>query len=711
MTASCSDSTSHTSHAFFSDDAAGARHYLGYDVAALRQQGGYWTAREISQQPALWRQLSGQHPSAAVSRFLAPLLQKPDLRIILTGAGTSAYIGQVLAAELQRQLAPSQRVEAIATTDLVSNPSLYLHSQQPVLLVSYGRSGNSPESVAAVELAEQLVADCSHLIITCNGHGKLAAFSQQHAQRCFLYQLPEQAHDQSFAMTSSFTGMYLATLLSFAADPASLEQAAAATEQLLQQQLPQVQQQATVPCQRMVFLGSGPLQALCREAALKYLELTAGRVLSHYESPLGFRHGPKSLVDGQTQVLLLQSNDRYTQLYDRDLFNELQRDGTALQLDLLQGAQWPTAATLSDVYLALPYIVWCQTLAFFKALQLGISPDNPCPSGQVNRVVQGVTLHPLPSHVPLSSQALCYGLDIGGSKIELAIFDANLQVQQKWRVATPRLDYAEFLAAVLAQITKADAITGQAAPVGIALPGALRHDGTVLSSNLPCLNNHAVARDLSARLRRPVAIGNDCRCFALSEAVFGAGRGRHKVLGYILGTGAGGGFCVNGQLLPGRLAGEYGHVALSALVRERHQLPLFACGCGQTGCVEPYISGTGLARLFQHFGGSGSSEDWLSAYRSQDQAASRAFAAYIDALGAHLAGLCLSVEPECIVLGGGLSQVPEIFRALPHAVQSHLFAGVEVPPIVVAEGGDASGERGAALLGLRLLQEFPLSLV
>lgn len=687
--------------------------YLGVASSELHDRGGYWTAREICQQPALWRQLLAQHPSADLSRFLAPLKQKPDLRIILTGAGTSAYIGQVLALELQRHLSPGQRVEAIATTDLVANPTLYLHSQQPVLLVSYGRSGNSPESVAAVELAEQLVADCAHLIITCNGAGKLATFSQRHSARCFLYQLPEQAHDQSFAMTSSFSGMYVATLLSFAADESSLRLAADLSEQLLQQQLTTIQQQAQIPCQRMVFLGSGPLQALCREAALKYLELTAGRVMSHYESPLGFRHGPKSLVDHQTQLVILQSNDDYTQLYERDLVEELQRDNTALHIYSLQAPQlWPAAAvSLSDVYLALPYIVWCQSLAFFKALHLGVSPDNPCPSGQVNRVVQGVTLHPLPSHVALPAGQLCYGLDIGGSKIELAIFDANLQVQQKWRVATPRLDYPQFLATVLAQIAKADAITGQAATVGIALPGALRHDGTVLSSNLPCLNNQAVARDLSVRLRRAVAIGNDCRCFALSEAVFGAGRGRPKVLGYILGTGAGGGFCINGNLLPGRLAGEYGHVGLSALVRERHQLPLFACGCGQTGCVEPYVSGTGLARLFQYFGGSGSSEAWLSAYREQDQAASRAFAAYIDALGAHLAGLCLSVEPDCIVLGGGLSQVPEIFRALPNAVQSHLFAGVDVPPIVVAEGGDASGERGAALLGLRLNQQYPLALV
>lgn len=293
----------------------------------------------------------------------------------------------------------------------------------------------------------------------------------------------------------------------------------------------------------------------------------------------------------------------------------------------------------------------------------------------------------------------CYGLDIGGSKIELAIFDAQLQVQQRWRVATPTQDLQAFLATVVAQIVKADDLCGQKARLGIALPGVIRADGTVISSNVPCLTGKPVAALLSQQLARPVVIGNDCRCFALSEAVAGAGKGYRKVLGYILGTGAGGGFCLDGQLLPGRLAGEYGHIALSALVAQRHQLALLPCGCGLVGCVEPYISGTGLGRLYQqHCATPVSSIDWATAYRQHEAAAEQTFAVYLDILGAHLAALCLSLEPDCIVLGGGLSQLPELVAALPEAIRGHLFNGVSAPLLFAAEGGDASGVRGAAIL-------------
>ncbi|WP_337880290.1 SIS domain-containing protein [Rheinheimera sp.] len=370
--------------------------YLTLPVAALKQAGGYWTAREISQQPQIWRQVTAEHQPrcAALQQFLQPLLATPLLRIILTGAGTSAYIGQALAAHLQQQLQPGQRVEAIATTDLVSNPGLYLDPALPTLLVSYGRSGNSPESVAAVELAEQLVPGCRHLLITCNSQGKLAQFSQQDPERCYLYALPDATHDQSFAMTSSFSSMYLATLLTFAPDNTYLQQLISGAEQLLQHRLAEIKQQAETPCRRMVFLGSGPLQAIAREAALKYLELTSGQILSHYESPLGFRHGPKSLVDAGTQVLVLQSSDAYTSRYDLDLLAELQRDQKALRLDRLSEQQLLGSSSLPDAWLGLLLILWCQALACFKSMQLGISPDNPCPGGQVNRVVQGVTLYP-----------------------------------------------------------------------------------------------------------------------------------------------------------------------------------------------------------------------------------------------------------------------------------------------------------------------------
>ena len=372
--------------------------FLQLGSTELEQAGGYWTAREIQQQPDLWRQVQLEHQQKqpALQQFLQPLLAKTDLRIILTGAGTSAYIGAALAAFLQQQLPfATQKVEAISTTDLVSHPSLYLDARLPTLLVSYGRSGNSPESVAAVELADQLVPTVQHLMITCNADGKLASYAKHHPERSAVYQLPEQSHDQSFAMTSSFSSMYLATLLTFAPNHSAFEQACTLADHVLQHKLPEIKAQAEQPCQRMVFLGSGPLKAIAQEAALKYLELTAGQVISSFESPLGFRHGPKSLINSDTQILVLQSSDPYSSLYDQDLLAELQRDNLALDSAVLSEAQLGGDNSLPDVWLTLPFIVWCQALAFYKALQLKVSPDNPCPGGQVNRVVQGVTLYPL----------------------------------------------------------------------------------------------------------------------------------------------------------------------------------------------------------------------------------------------------------------------------------------------------------------------------
>ena len=141
-----------------------------------------------------------------------------------------------------------------------------------------------------------------------------------------------------------------------------------------------------------------------------------------------------------------------------------------------------------------------------------------------------------------------YGLDIGGTKIELAVFDSDMQLLHSWRTATPTADYQQFLQTVTAQISIADQRYGSQGSVGIALPGVIRPDNTVLSSNVPCLTNQAVASALAQQLQRPVAIGNDCRCFALSEALLGAGRSFRRVFGAIVGTGAGGGFCLNGQL-------------------------------------------------------------------------------------------------------------------------------------------------------------------
>ncbi len=300
---------------------------------------------------------------------------------------------------------------------------------------------------------------------------------------------------------------------------------------------------------------------------------------------------------------------------------------------------------------------------------------------------------------------MIYGLDIGGTKIEMAVFQPDFSLVERWRVPTPTADYALFLQTVGAQVALADQKYGHKAAVGIALPGVVAPQGLVTSSNVACLNRQLVGIDLTARLQRPVAIGNDCRLFVLSEALLGAGRNYRRVFGVILGTGAGGGLCVDGELYQGRhqLAGELGHQSIAARVLAKYQLPLYRCGCGLEGCAETYISGTGLARLYTHFSQQEvTTYDWLLALRAGDAVAQHCFACYLDALGGALAAQVLVYDPDVLVLGGGLSDIDEIFAALPAAISRHLFAGVEVPPLRRAEFGAASGERGAAILGARL---------
>ena len=367
--------------------------YLNYSEEFLKKNNGYWTAKEICQQPNIWRQASIniEQKRAELNAWLSPLLAKKDLRIILTGAGTSAYVGDSIAAHLNQH--NGRLFEAISTTNIVSNPTQYLLKEIPTLLISYGRSGNSPESVAAVKLADQVVDNIYHLVITCNPDGDLATNAQQQ-NNSFSLLMPEGTLDQSFAMTSSFSSMLVSTLCIFAPDSAQVEIAAQWTENLIAN-TDQLQKFAKRKTSRLVFLGAGGLQGIAKEAALKVLELTAGQVLSYFESPLGFRHGPKSLMNAETEVIFFASSDTYTKLYDNDLLAELARDNQALAITKLDQTSFNHDSELSDVWAGLAYIAYCQILAFYKSIDAGITPDNPCPTGEVNRVVQGVTLYPL----------------------------------------------------------------------------------------------------------------------------------------------------------------------------------------------------------------------------------------------------------------------------------------------------------------------------
>lgn len=365
--------------------------YLNMSTKELENANGYWTAREISQQPDCWKQVANSiSDDLALFDWLKPILENNELRIILTGAGTSAYVGDTLAPFLTQK--NTRLFESVSTTDLVSSPEQYLINNKPTLLVSYGRSGDSPESVAAVELADQVLEQCYHLIITCNSNGSLVKYANQ-SKSAYSVLMPEQTLDKSFAMTSSFTSMYVATLLIFD----SFNQVNAASEiaeKIINNLSDDIYAFSKITNNKHIFLGSGGLSGIAKEAALKYLELTGGKIGCFTETNLGFRHGPKSNVDKKTIVTVMSSNLEYTRQYDLDLINEIKSDGIALEIQNLYEILPAQISELNDEWLGLTYIVYCQILAFFKSKALGMTPDNPCPTGEVNRVVKGVTLYP-----------------------------------------------------------------------------------------------------------------------------------------------------------------------------------------------------------------------------------------------------------------------------------------------------------------------------
>jgi len=307
-----------------------------------------------------------------------------------------------------------------------------------------------------------------------------------------------------------------------------------------------------------------------------------------------------------------------------------------------------------------------------------------------------------------------HGIDIGGSKIELVGFvehDGELHERHRRRVATPRDDYAAFVDAVAQLVEEADTALGATGSgggrVGLGLPGIVdRASGRQLSSNVPALNGRRVAAELGARLARPVAIGNDCQCFALSEAQGGAAAGLPSMFGAILGTGAGGGFCVGGRLVAGHngIAGEWGHWSVPATLLERHGLAVLDCPCGLRGCLERYVSGSGLAALgAQLLGEPPIAAAALEARAAAgDAGARRVLAVHLDLLAHGLAGLVLAYDPAAIVLGGGLSKLAHLYAELPRALARHLFHGLPLPAILPPRFGDAGGARGAALLARQL---------
>ena len=371
-----------------------------------------FTAKEIAQQPSTWRKTLRQvgQIRQELTKFIEKTTKQEDFDIVLTGAGTSEFVGNSVYSYLNRFY--DYKVKSYATTDLTASPENFISATKPTLLVSYGRSGDSPESIGAIQSVEAVNPKVHHLFITCNKDGALSLRANKDGDRCFAINLTPETLDQSFAMTSSYSNMYLATLLAFAKEEyeelvKSVEHLASTVEKWLETDFHLAQDMVQqYNFERIVYLGTNTQKGVAQESALKMLELTAGRVVTMFDTPLGFRHGPKSIIDDTTLTVLYLSDHIYQRQYELDLLKEMavQRKGNKIlvvantaSLEAKELADWYycfEGQARDNVVNGLAYITIAQLIALFKSLSLSITPDNPCPTGEVNRVVKGVILYP-----------------------------------------------------------------------------------------------------------------------------------------------------------------------------------------------------------------------------------------------------------------------------------------------------------------------------
>lgn len=383
---------------------------LNYTKEELLELGAEITTREIYQQPDVWKEAfeAYQAKCEEIAAFLQDIADRHDyIKVILTGAGTSAYVGDTLVPYFKEVYDERKwNFNSIATTDIVANPETYLKKDVATVLVSFARSGNSPESVATVDLAKALVDDLYQVTITCAAEGKLALQAHGDDRNLLLLQ-PAASNDAGFAMTSSFTSMMLTALLvfdptEFAVKAQRFEVVTSLARKVLDNAA-DVKELVDLDFNRVIYLGAGPFFGLAHEAQLKILELTAGQVATMYESPVGFRHGPKSLINEDTVVLIFGTTSDYTRKYDLDLVREVAGDHIARRVVLLSDQAFDLenvkevalgcGGVLNDIYRVFPYIVYAQLFALLTSLKVENKPDTPSPTGTVNRVVQGVIIH------------------------------------------------------------------------------------------------------------------------------------------------------------------------------------------------------------------------------------------------------------------------------------------------------------------------------
>ncbi len=291
------------------------------------------------------------------------------------------------------------------------------------------------------------------------------------------------------------------------------------------------------------------------------------------------------------------------------------------------------------------------------------------------------------------------GTDLGGTKIEAVALDAAGRTLLRERIATPH-DYQASLAALQELVARCERRLGDEATVGISMPGAVSlATGLIKNANSTWLNGRPFVVDLSARLERPVRVANDANCFALSEAIDGAAAGKSVVFGVILGTGVGGGIVIDGKCFTGRnaIAGEWGHNGLPRIDAE--DLPQPSCYCGRSGCIETWLSGPAmLADHHRHGGNAVDAADIAKRAAAGDRSANATLQRYARRLAKALASVVNLLDPDVIVLGGGVSNIDALYASVPALMSAHVFSDTVTTPIVKNCHGDSSGVRGAAWL-------------
>ena len=373
-----------------------------------------FTFKEIHQQPAMWRKEMEAllAKKAEVSAFMHKYLT-PETDVVLTGAGTSAFIGDALQPVMRGMW---RNVRSVATTDLITHATYLLNKERPLLLISFARSGNSPESVGAVNLANKICKNVAHVYITCNSNGKLAMQAKEAAAKgesnILLLQLPEETDDKSLAMTSSFSTMLLTCLMlgridHLDKDVEMIEKTAQNAEAVIANYEEKLKEIAERPFERGVFLGSGALKGIAEECHLKLQELTDGAVVCKFDSFLGFRHGPKAVVNDKSIVVYLMVDDEKVQRYERDLVRQVDANNKPVaQVIVIAGkkpeledvhadlvVQMPHGPGENDFYGIVAYVLVGQLLGFYASHAHGLNPDAPSVSGNIHRVVEGVTIY------------------------------------------------------------------------------------------------------------------------------------------------------------------------------------------------------------------------------------------------------------------------------------------------------------------------------